>query len=168
MSKTRYSLFIDKRGGLLMRTVAILILFLSFLWIMNGESVAVGKEIKCEEIDQKKLRQMMEKEKNEVVIVDYRIHEDYNNGHIPGAIHISPKDKNFLQQRLDYYTLQWKKNNKTAVVVDNNGREANIFCGNMKLTTRYKHIYSLKGGMNLWTLPLEKGKLPSSGMKGKK
>src|SRR3990172_2823874 len=120
MSKTRYSLFIDKRGGLLMRTVAILILFLSFLWIMNGESVAVGKEIKCEEIDQKKLRQMMEKEKNEVV------------------------------------------------VVDNNGREANIFCGNMKLTTRYKHIYSLKEGMNLWTLPLEKGKLPSSGMKGKK
>jgi len=102
------------------------------------------------------------------ILCDYRIHKDYNNGHIPGAIHISPKDKNFLQQRLDYYTLQWKKNNKTAVVVDNNGREANIFCGNMKLTTRYKHIYSLKEGMNLWTLPLEKGKLPSSGMKGKK
>jgi rhodanese-related sulfurtransferase len=157
------------RGGLLVRTMAALILFVSFLWSMDGKKVAEGVEIKCEEMSPKKFIEMVEKKDKKLVIVDYRIPEDYYiKGHIPSAILLSPKDKNFLRQRLDYFALQWKKNGKTAVIVDNDGREANVFCRNMKLTTRYEHIYSLKGGMNLMTLPLEKGKMPVPGKKGKK
>lgn len=151
-----------------MRVVIGLIVLISLLGIRNGETEAAGKEIKCEEMSQKKLLQILEKEKGKLVIVDYRTPEDYyNKGHISGAILFSPKDKDFLQQRLDYLALQWKRNSKTAVIVDNEGREANIFCRNMKLSTKYEHIYSLKDGMRLWTLPLEKGKMPQPGTRGK-
>ena len=149
-----------------MKMIIFLISFISLLGIKSGEIEAAGRDVKCEEIAQKKLLQMLEKEKGKLVIVDYRTPEDYYvKGHISGATLLSPKDKNFLRQRLDYYALQWKRHNKTAVIVDNDGREANIFCRNMKVTTRYEHIYSLKGGMNLWTLPLEKGNIPLPGTK---
>ncbi|MBI3585048.1 MAG: hypothetical protein HY096_14020 [Nitrospinae bacterium] len=151
-----------------MKVIIFLISFISFLGIKNGELATAGGEVKCEEIAQNKLLQMMEKEKGKVVVVDYRTPEDYyNKGHISDAILFSPKDKDFLQQRLDYLALQWKRNSKTAVIVDNDGREANIFCRNMKMSMKYEHIYSLKDGMRLWTLPLEKGKMPVPGTKEK-
>ncbi len=151
-----------------MKMIIFLISFISLLGIKSGEIEAAGRDVKCEEIAQKKLLQMLEKEKMKLVIVDYRTPEDYYyKGHISGAILLSPKDKDFLQQRLDYLALQWKRNSKTAVIVDNEGREANIFCRNMKLSTKYEHIYSLKDGMRLWTLPLEKGNMPLPGTKEK-
>ncbi len=152
-----------------MKIIIFLISFIYLVGINNGELAAAGREVKCEEITQKKLLQMMEKEKGKIVIVDYRIPDDYyNNGHISGAILLSPKDKDFLQQKLDYFALQWERNNNIAVIADNDGREANIFCRNMKLLTNYEHIYSLKNGMRLWTAPLEKGKMPAPAKKGKK
>lgn len=151
-----------------MKVIIFLLLFISLLGIKNGELAAAGGDVKCEEIAQKKFLQMLEKEKGKLAIVDYRTPDDYNKGHIPGAILLSPKDKDFLQQRLDYLALQWKRNGKTAVIVDNDGKEAKIFCRNMKLTTKYEQIYSLKTGMRLWTGPMEKEKMPAPVKKGKK
>lgn len=151
-----------------MRAVIGLIVFISLLGIKNGELAAAEEKVECKEIDQKKLIEMLEKEKEKLVIVDYRTPDDYSEGHIPGAILLSPKDRDFLQQRLDYLALQWRRKGKTAIIVDNDGREAKVFCRNMKLTTNYEKIYSLKTGMRLWTQPMEKGEVPAPVKKGKK
>lgn len=104
---------------------------------------------KYQQIEAKEWGLKFEEEKNQFVLIDVRTDEEFQEGHIPGAIHI-PVDQ--LTARLDelnpmkeekllFICRSGKRSEKAAQILAEHG---------------FKHLYNLKGGMLQWTGPVEK------------
>jgi rhodanese-related sulfurtransferase len=92
-------------------------------------------------ISQKKFKRQMNKE--DVVILDVRTPEEYNEGYIPGAILINFKDSTFTQKvsALDknkhylVYCKSGNRSNKTVQYMHSNG---------------FKRVHQLENGYSKW------------------
>jgi len=95
------------------------------------------------QISQQALLEALKAPSNDVVLLDVRSEEEYNHGHVAGAINISHKDIEEKIAELSQY-----KNN-TVVVYCRSGRRAGI-AENVLADNGFGKILHLTGDMNGW------------------
>ncbi|AUS09366.1 rhodanese-like domain-containing protein [Laceyella sacchari] len=88
-------------------------------------------------------------ELQQYVLVDVRTDEEYQEGHIPGAIHI-PHD----QMEARHEELAPHKGQKILLIC-RSGRRS-VLAAQVLATRGYTELYNLKGGMLEWTGPQTK------------
>lgn len=91
------------------------------------------------------------KSPNNIVLLDVRSKEEYNEGHVPGAINIS---HNTIKDNLNF--LKQHKNS-TVIVYCRSGRRA-AFAENILAENGFTNLQHLTGDMNGWlkaNLPVE-------------
>jgi rhodanese-related sulfurtransferase len=113
-------------------TVLIVIAALYLIIKLFGYLSRLGiKQISPKELDQKK----------GVMILDVRTDKEYEQGHIPGAIHIPFSDIGEKIKKL--------KKDKELVVFCQNGSRS-IWAIKRLMGMGYKNLYNLKGGYHAW------------------
>jgi phage shock protein E len=100
---------------------------------------------KYQDIEASQLSQAPEEVK-QYVCVDVRTDEEYQEGHIPGAIHI-PHD----QMETRHTELAPYKGQKILLIC-RSGRRS-VFAANVLADHGFANLYNLKGGMLEWTGP---------------
>ncbi|MXP56647.1 rhodanese-like domain-containing protein [Pantoea sp. Mhis] len=89
--------------------------------------------------------------KEDAIVVDIRFHNDYNKGHITGALNITEPDiKKGILGKLE------KNNLKPIIIVCNTGNNAINSAMQLK-SMGFIDVYVLRNGMNAWideNLPL--------------
>lgn len=91
------------------------------------------------------------KSPNNIVLLDVRSKEEYNEGHVPGAINIS---HNTIKDNLN---LLKQHKNSTVIVYCRSGRRA-AFAENILAENGFTNLQHLTGDMNGWlkaNLPVE-------------
>jgi rhodanese-related sulfurtransferase len=88
-------------------------------------------------------------ESNNAVIIDVRTQEEWDAGHIPGAIHIPLSE---VKGRLDEFKAF---EGKTLVMQCRSGKRS-ASAGKILLSAGYENVSNLTGGINAWG----KAKLP--------
>ncbi|OYD07876.1 sulfurtransferase [Paludifilum halophilum] len=83
------------------------------------------------------------------VFVDVRTDEEYNAGHIPGAIHI-PHDE--MEERAS--ELESRKG-EDILLICRSGRRS-VIAANILADQGFSRLFNLKGGMLEWNGPVEK------------
>ena len=102
-------------------------------------------------ISQQDLLQALEKQNNNIVMLDVRTADEYNHGHIAGAINIS---HNMVADNLAQLA-QYK--DSTVVVYCRSGRRAGL-AEDILANDGFKNLLHLTGDMNAWVaakLPVE-------------
>ncbi len=134
----------------------ILTVSIVFFLSVPGICITYGApaEKACRTVNSGELLEMLEAGKS-VEIVDYRMPDNYNDGHIPGAVLLPITEKRNLRQKMDLFSVKWRKNGITGIIVDRYGVKSKTFCKNMMEITGYENIYSLEGGMRTWEGPIE-------------
>jgi rhodanese-related sulfurtransferase len=89
------------------------------------------KQVSSKELDQKK----------GMMILDVRTNKEYEQGHIPGAVHIPLSDIGDKIKKL--------KKDKELVVYCQNGNRS-IWAIKRLMGMGYKNLYNLKGGYRAW------------------
>jgi rhodanese-related sulfurtransferase len=89
------------------------------------------KQISPKELDQKK----------GMVLLDVRTDKEYEQGHIPGAVHVPLSDVGDKIKKL--------KKDKEIVVFCQNGNRS-IWAIKRLMGMGYKNLYNLKGGYSAW------------------
>jgi phage shock protein E len=89
------------------------------------------KQISAKEIDQKK----------GMMLLDVRIDKEYNEGHIPGSVHVQLSEIGDKIKKL--------KKDKEIVVYCQNGSRS-VWAIKRLMGMGYKNISNLKGGYNAW------------------
>jgi rhodanese-related sulfurtransferase len=113
-------------------TILIVILALYLLIKFFGYLSRLGiKQISPKELDQKK----------GIVLLDVRTDKEYEQGHIPGAIHIPYSEIGERIKKL--------KKDKELVVFCQNGSKS-IWAIKRLMGMGYKNLSNLKGGYNAW------------------
>ena len=82
--------------------------------------------------------------KKNAVVLDVRTSEEYNAGHIPGAVHIDVLKDDFTQQ------IQPLDKKKTYLLYCKSGRRSEKAL-NTLYTNGFKKVYHLEGGFTRWT-----------------
>ncbi|SFJ05352.1 rhodanese-like domain-containing protein [Thermoflavimicrobium dichotomicum] len=101
-----------------------------------------------QDIEAKELSEKYAKVKDDFVWVDVRTDEEYDEGHIPGSIHI-PHDQ--MEKRYHELTpYQGKK----LMLICRSGRRSVLAC-NVLAEKGFSELYNMKGGMLEWTGPIE-------------
>ena len=89
------------------------------------------KQLSPKEFDQKK----------GMAVLDIRSHKEYEQGHIPGAVHVPLSDIGDKVKKL--------KKDKELVVYCQNGNQS-IWAIKRLMGMGYKNMYNLKGGYRAW------------------
>lgn len=103
-------------------------------------------------ISQQDLLTALDKKATNIIVLDVRSVEEYNAGHVPGAINFS---HNTIEENLSKLA-QYK--DKTVVVYCRSGRRAGIAEG-ILASNGFNHLRHLTGDMNGWVaakLPIVK------------
>lgn len=79
--------------------------------------------------------------KKGMVLLDVRSNKEYENGHIPGAVHVPLSDIGDKIKKL--------KKDKDLVVYCRTGNQS-IWAIKRLMGMGYKNLYNLKGGYNAW------------------
>ncbi len=108
--------------------IAALYLIIKFFGYLSRLGI---KQISPKELDQKK----------GIMILDVRTDKEYEQGHIPGAIHIPFSDIGEKIKKL--------KKDKELVVFCQNGSRS-IWAIKRLMGMGYKNLYNLKGGYHAW------------------
>ena len=109
-------------------------------WILNGEEIGFLPQISIYT-----LKYVMEKYDNHHII-DVRSKEEWDSGHIKGAIHIPLE--NFFEQKVE---LEFKEH---ISIICRSGYRSNI-AGSILKSKGYKNVYSVIGGMTAWSKKFE-------------
>ena len=113
-------------------TILIVILALYLIFKFFGYLSRLGiKQISPKELDQKK----------GIVLLDVRTDKEYEQGHIPGAVHIPHSEIGERIKKL--------KKDKELVVFCQNGSKS-IWAIKRLMGMGYKNLSNLKGGYNAW------------------
>ena len=109
--------------------------------------------VDAKDISQSQLQQLMKKD-TQVVLLDVRTVEEFEDGHIPNAVNIPHKE---LEQRL----VELAESEDTQIVIYcRSGRRAEV-AKQVLLKNGFNHLDHLIGDFNGWTsseLPIKKGK----------
>jgi len=89
------------------------------------------KQLSARELDQKK----------GMMILDVRTNKEYEQGHIPGSVHVQLSEIGDKVKKL--------KKDKELVVYCQNGNRG-IWAIKRLMGMGYKNLYNLKGGYNAW------------------
>lgn len=103
---------------------------------------------KYQDIEAREFSKMSETERNHYVLVDVRTDEEYQEGHIPGAIHI-PHDQ--MEDRYHELTPYKEQN---ILLICRSGRRS-VIAANVLSKEGFHRLFNLKGGMLEWTGPVE-------------
>lgn len=113
-------------------TILIVILALYLIFKFFGYLSRLGiKQLSPKELDQKK----------GMVLLDVRTDKEYEQGHIPGAVHIPLSELGDRIKKL--------KKDKEIVVFCQNGNKS-IWAIKRLMGMGYKNLSNLKGGYNAW------------------
>jgi rhodanese-related sulfurtransferase len=113
-------------------TILIVILALYLIFKFFGYLSRLGiKQISPKELDQKK----------GIVLLDVRTDKEYEQGHVPGAVHIPYSEIGERIKKL--------KKDKELVVFCQNGSKS-IWAIKRLMGMGYKNLSNLKGGFNAW------------------
>ena len=110
--------------------IVILALYLIFKFFSYLSRLGI-KQISPKELDQKK----------GIVLLDVRTDKEYEQGHIPGAVHIPYSEIGERIKKL--------KKDKELVVFCQNGSKS-IWAIKRLMGMGYKNLSNLKGGYNAW------------------
>ncbi len=89
------------------------------------------KQLSPRELDQKK----------GIVVLDIRTNKEYEQGHIPGSVHVQLSEIGDKVKKL--------KKDKELLVYCQNGNRS-IWAIKRLMGMGYKNLYNLKGGYNAW------------------
>ncbi len=109
-------------------SLAALYLIFKFLGYLSRLGI---KQLSPKEVDEKK----------GMVLLDVRTNKEYEQGHIPGAVHIPLTDLGDKIKKL-------KKDREIVVFCQNGNRS--IWAIKRLLGMGYKNLYNLKGGYSAW------------------
>ena len=113
-------------------TILIVIVALFLVIKLLGFLGRLGiKQISSRDLDQKK----------GMVLLDVRSNKEYEQGHIPGAVHVPLSDIGNKVKKL--------KKDKELVVYCRNGSQS-IWAIKRLMGMGYKNLYNLRGGYNAW------------------
>ena len=113
-------------------TVLISIIVIIVIFKLFGFLGRMGiKQLNARELDQKK----------GMMIIDIRSNKEYEQGHIPGAIHVPLADIGDKVKKI--------KKDKDLVVYCRSGNQS-IWAIKRLMGMGYKNLYNLKGGYNAW------------------
>jgi len=123
--------------------ISIVILLFSSLMVINAKSVT--------ETNSKSVSAMLQKS-HKWVVLDVRTAEEFNQGHIKGAINIDIRQPNALENidKLDHnakYIVHCRTNHRSKIAVDHMRQNG------------FKTVYQMMDGMDGWIqnkLPTEK------------
>lgn len=101
------------------------------------------------DIEAGEFSQVDESGRKKYVLVDVRTSEEYEEGHIPGAIHI-PHDE--MEER--FAELNPHKDEKILLIC-RSGRRS-VIAAHVLHSKGFSQLYNLKGGMLEWTGPVTK------------
>lgn len=92
-------------------------------------------------LDVKRFEQM--RGKTNVVVLDVRTKEEFDQGHIPGAVNLDVRSPDFMEKvkKLDP--------SKTYLVHCASGRRSVTACEKLG-TNQFKGLFNLEGGFNAW------------------
>jgi rhodanese-related sulfurtransferase len=110
--------------------IVILALYLIFKFFSYLSRLGI-KQISPKELDQKK----------GIVLLDVRTDKEYEQGHVPGAVHIPYSEIGERIKKL--------KKDKELVVFCQNGSKS-IWAIKRLMGMGYKNLSNLKGGYNAW------------------
>lgn len=91
-------------------------------------------------------------ERDQYLHVDVRTDEEYNSGHIPGAIHI-PHDQ--MEER---YRELIENKDEPILLICRSGKRS-VYAAEVLYEKGFRKLYNLEGGMLEWTGQLEKSPL---------
>jgi len=106
-------------------------------------SLTTTWQINAQDISQKQLQQLMKTDKN-IVLLDVRTVEEFEQGHIPNAVNIPHKE---LEARLEELS---GATNSQIVIYCRSGRRAEV-AKQVLVTAGYSHLDHLSGDFNAWT-----------------
>jgi rhodanese-related sulfurtransferase len=109
-------------------TVIVLFVIVKLIGLLGRLGI---KQITPRELDQKK----------GIVLLDVRSDREYEQGHIPGAVHVPLSDIGDRVKKL--------KKDKEVVVYCRSGNQS-IWAIKRLMGMGYKNLYNLKGGYNAW------------------
>ncbi|MEK7846683.1 MAG: rhodanese-like domain-containing protein [Nitrospinota bacterium] len=119
--------------------------------------IITGKfeDVKCEEIDLQKLLNLKDSE-GKIEFVDMRSIQDYERGHIPGAV----GEGAFSRENLCLTGVFSRAVQNDSIVVFVGYTEAETVhrCRVLKWAVGYNNMHALKGNMKAWKGTLEKGR----------
>jgi phage shock protein E len=135
----RNNIFIIKRHKMRSFLKALIILFAFF--ILPGSALDAQETAKKENIGNRKFKKISNK-KN-VVIIDVRSSDEFNSGHIPGALNIDYEKPGFKDSiaRLDP--------GKTYLLYCRTGRRSGM-AGKQMRELEFKNVFHLEGGIEKW------------------
>ena len=90
------------------------------------------------------MKELEEKQKNGAVIVDVRSSQEYNEGHIDGAINIP-----YYEIKKNVNSVLKNKNQEIVLYCQTGFRSKQAYKKLIKL--EYKNVYNLYGGLDNWT-----------------
>ena len=90
------------------------------------------------------MQELDEKQKNGAVIVDVRSSQEYNEGHIDGAINIP-----YYEIKKNVNSVFRNKNQEIVLYCQTGFRSKQAYKKLIKL--EYKKVYNLYGGLDNWT-----------------
>jgi phage shock protein E len=124
-----------KRGGFHLDTASTILLSIIALYLiirLFGILSRLGiKQLSPKELDQKK----------GIVVLDVRTNKEYEQGHIPGSVHVQLSEIGDKVKKL-------KKDKELLVYCQNGSRS--IWAIKRLMGMGYKNLYNLKGGYNAW------------------
>ena len=123
--------------------------FIKFITLALSLTVASVLAGETPQISQQKLLESLKVANNNIVILDVRSEDEYNQGHLIGAINISHKNIKASINQLEQY-----KDSK-VVVYCRSGRRAGI-AEEILSSNGFNDLHHLTGDMNGWL----KAKLP--------
>jgi phage shock protein E len=100
-----------------------------------------------QDIAAEELSQTFAREKERFVVVDVRTDEEFQSGHIPGAIHI-PHDE--MEERA--HELESVKD-RNILLVCRSGRRS-VIAAHVLADKGFRRLFNLEGGMLEWTGPV--------------
>ncbi len=113
-------------------TILVSVIALFLLLKLFGLLGRLGiKQLSARELDQKK----------GMMLLDVRTDKEYEQGHIPGAVHVPMADIGDKVKKL-------KKDKELVVYCQSGGRS--IWAIKRLMGMGYKNLYNLKGGYNAW------------------
>ena len=132
-----------------MKKCGFVFLLLSALFLAacgsTDNSKANSEEIKYENVTVQQAKDLINQE--DVVVLDVRTPEEYNEGHIPNATLIPVQE---LENRLG----ELDKNTAYLVVCRSGNRS--VTASEILVENGFKKVKNMEGGMNRWTDKVEK------------
>lgn len=129
-----------------MKTIFALLTAIMMVLLGNPHNLYAQSRENDNVISQKKSKRMMNKK--DVVLLDVRTTEEYNEGHIPGALHIDVQQPDFTSS-----VLYLDKNKKYILYCRTGKRSANAL--EIMKQNGFENVHNMKGGFSQWKGPID-------------